>query len=67
MLACKIIQYGKILGKMGENGRTVRTEEPNYLEPEPIVAVLVEPVETGTENLLKIWNRNRRILEPTKH
>ena len=48
-------------------GKMVEPLEPNYLEPEPIVAVLVEPVETGTENLLKIWNRNRRILEPTKH
>ena len=44
--------------------RTVRTEKPNPLEPEPKVVLLIEPYETGTECILKIktgteefWNR----------
>ena len=44
--------------------RTVRTAEPNSLKPEPKVIILVKPVGTGTECVLKIrtgteefWNR----------
>ena len=40
----------KIKGK-NDTFRTVITVEPNSLEPEAKVKVLVEPVETGTECL----------------
>ena len=52
---------------LGQNCRifiTVRTVEPNLLEPELEIRPLVKPVETGTECFLKyrtgtgkIWNR----------
>ena len=45
--------------------RIVRTVEPTPLKPEPTAGLLVEPVRTGTESVLKIrteteefWNRS---------
>ena len=60
----KIVAHWAILG---HDIRTVRTEEPNPLEPDLKPVVVVKLIKTGTECILKIQNRNRRILEPTKH
>ena len=50
-------KFTKIWGFRGRNGRTVRTEKPNYLEPEPKVMLLEEPIETGTEIFTMSENR----------
>ena len=47
--------------------RTVRTVEPNCREPVPKDILSIEPIRTGTECCCQIQNRNRRILESTKH
>ena len=55
----------------GPKIRIVRTVEPNPLKPEPKAGLLVEPVRTGTEIVLKIrtgteefWNRPSSTINP---
>ena len=45
----------------------IATWSANSLEPEPKDIILIEPIRTGTECCCQIQNRNRRILESTKH
>ena len=52
------------MGLLCQISRTVRTEEPTTIEPEPNAIQLLEPVETGTVCFFKLrigtgkfWNR----------
>ena len=53
-----------LMGLLCQISRTVRTEEPTTIEPEPNAIQLLEPVETGTVCFFKLrigtgkfWNR----------
>ena len=56
--------FFKTWGSFRQEFRTVRTEEPNFQEPEPNSSLYVKPIRTGTESFLKFiteteefWNR----------
>ena len=56
--------FYKTGGSFRQKFRTVRTEEPNFQEPEPNSSLFVKPIGTGTESFLKFrteteefWNR----------
>ena len=54
VICCKNPIFFRKLSIFIPKSRTVRTEEPNLLKPEPKFRIQVKPVGTGTEYVLKI-------------